>query len=54
MKTEVLTQLDALIETGQQLTASFRESEFAVYESSVPEATFRAFVTSALAAIERM
>ena len=53
MKTKVLTQLDALIETGQRLIESF-QYESSTYESSVPEAELRAFVTSALAAIERI
>ena len=53
MKTEVLTQLDALIKTGQRLTESFELKEYE-YESSVPEVELRAFVTSALAAIERI
>lgn len=51
MKTEVLTRLDTLIETGQRLADSFQMKE-AMYQSSVPEAEHRAFVTSALAAIE--
>ena len=53
MKTEVLTRLDALIETGQRLAESF-QMEMAMYESSIPEAEHRTFVTSALAAIERV
>ena len=53
MKKEVLTQFDALIETGQRLTNSFQFRDY-IYESSVPEAEHRAFVTSALAAIERI
>ncbi len=51
MKTEVLTRLDVLVETGQRLADSFQMKE-AMYQSSVPEAEHRAFVTSALAAIE--
>ena len=51
MKKEVLTQLDALIETGQRLIESYELHE---YKSSMPEAELRAFVTSALAAIERI
>ena len=53
MKTEILTQLDTLIETGQRLIGSFHY-EYPIYESSVPEADLRAFVASALAAIERI
>ena len=53
MKKEVLTQLDALIETGQRLIESY-ELKVYEYKSSVPEADLRAFVTSALAAIERI
>ena len=53
MKKEVLTQLDELIETGQQLIVSFKLKVYE-YKSSVPEAELRAFVTSALSAIERI
>ena len=53
VKTEVLTQLDSLIETGQRLTESF-QMDMGAYESTAPEAELRAFVTSALAAIERI
>lgn len=53
MKKEVLSQLDALIKTGQRLIESFRY-ESLTYESKVPEAELRAFVVSALAAIERI
>ncbi|MCY3767557.1 MAG: DUF4145 domain-containing protein [Gemmatimonadetes bacterium] len=50
---EILSQLDALIETGRRLIDSYELKEFE-YESSVPEVELRAFVTSALAAIERI
>lgn len=53
MKTEILTQLDALIATGQRLIESF-QYESLTYESNIPEAELRAFVVSALAAIERI
>ena len=53
MKTEVLKQLDALIETGQRLIKSFELTEHE-YKSSVPEVELRVFVTSALAAIVRI
>lgn len=53
MKREILSQLDALIETGQRLIDSYELKEFE-YESSVPEVELRAFVTTALAAIERI
>ena len=53
MKKEVLIQLDALIETGHRLAGSFQLRDYE-YESSVPEAELRAFVTSALASIERI
>ena len=53
MKKEVLTQLDALIETGQRYSKSFQLQVY-TYESSVSEAELRAFVVSALAAIERV
>ena len=53
MKKEVLSQLDALIETGQRLINSF-QYESPTYRSNVSEAELRAFVASALAAIERI
>ncbi len=53
MQTEVLSQLEALIKTGQRLIGSF-QYEYLTYESSVPEVELRAFVVSALAAIERI
>lgn len=53
MKKEVLIQLEALIKTGGRLAESFQLEEY-TYESSVPEAELRAFVTSALAAIVRI
>ena len=53
MEKEVLTQLDELIKTGNRLAGSFQLREY-TYESSVPEAELRAFVTSALAAIVRI
>ncbi len=53
MKKDVLPHLDTLIETGQQLINSFQNRNYR-YESSVPESELRAFVVSALAAIERI
>ena len=53
MEKEVLTQLDELIKTDNRLAGSFQLRVY-IYESSVPEAELRAFVTSALAAIERI
>ncbi len=53
MKTEILTQLDTLIETGQRYSKSFQLQVY-TYESSVPEAELRVFVVSALATIERI
>ena len=53
MKQEALMQLDELIETGQKLIASFH-LDYLTYQSNVPEAELRAFVTSALAAVERI
>ncbi len=53
MKTVVLSHLDTLIETGQRLINSFQLGNY-LYKSSVPEAELRAFVVSALAAIERI
>ena len=53
MKKEVLTQLDELIETGQRLIESYELKRYE-YKSSMPEAELRAFVTSALVAIERI
>lgn len=51
MKREILSQLDALIETGRRLIDSYKEKA-GLYKSSLPEAELRAFVTSALAVIE--
>ena len=53
MQTEVLSLLDALIKTGQRLIESFQYESF-TYQSNVPETELRAFVVSALAAIERI
>ena len=52
-KEDVITQLNALIETGQKLTASYHLQDY-TYESSAPEADLRSFVTSALVAIGRI
>ncbi|AMV24125.1 hypothetical protein VT84_06990 [Gemmata sp. SH-PL17] len=54
LKTDVLAQLDTLIETGKHLARTFRLCEMASYESTASEEELRAFVTSALAAIERI
>lgn len=67
MKTEVLSQLDTLIETGQRLTASFQrcdQDEYddyddydygtPLYKSSASEAELRAFVISSRATIEQI
>ena len=43
-----------LIETGQRLNESFQMIDMGKYESNVPEAELRAFVTSALATVERI
>ena len=53
MRQQILSQLDTLIQTGQRLIDSY-EIRAGTYESSLPEAELRAFVTSALAAIERV
>ncbi len=64
MKTEILTQLDILIETGQRLTASFQRCDYddyddydygtPPYKSSASEAELRAFVISSRATIEQI
>ena len=66
MKTEILTQLDTLIETGQRLTASFQRCDYddyddydydygtPLYKSSASEAELRAFVISSRATIEQI
>ena len=64
MKTEILTQLDTLIETGQRLTASFQRCDHddyddydygtPLYKSSTSEAELRAFVISSRATIEQI
>ena len=53
MKEEIIEQLDALIETGQQLIDSFQKDHRGLDHSRVPETEFRRFVTSAIATIER-
>ncbi|MDE2698105.1 MAG: hypothetical protein OXI23_04485 [Gemmatimonadota bacterium] len=66
MKTEILTQLDTLIETGQRLTASFQKCDYddyddydydygtPLYKSGASEAELRAFVISSRATIEQI
>ncbi len=62
MKTEVLSQLDTLIKTGQRLTASFQRCDDDAYDydygtpykSSASEAELRAFVISSRATIEQI
>ncbi|MCY3870075.1 MAG: hypothetical protein OXG87_10995 [Gemmatimonadetes bacterium] len=58
MKTEVLSQIDELIETGQLLTESFQECDDAFaaspYKSNASEAELRAFVISAFTTIEQI
>ncbi len=54
LKDDVLAQLDGLIEAGKQLSATFRLTEFGGYQSTAAEEDLRAFVTSALAAVERI
>lgn len=54
LKTDILAQLDALLETAQGLDDSFRIGDYGSYESSIPEAEHRAFVTAAKAAIRRI
>ncbi len=66
MKTEILTQLDTLIETGQRLTASFQRCDYddyddydydygtPPYKSGASEAELRAFVISSRATIEQI
>lgn len=53
MKREILSQLYALIETGWRLTESFKLNRLE-FKSDAPEAELRAFVTTSLAAIERI
>lgn len=54
LKADILAQLDALLATAQRLDDSFRMGEMGSYESSIPEAEHRAFVTAAKAAIRRI
>ena len=54
VKADVLAQLDTLLTKGQQLDDSFRMGDYGSYESSVPEAEHRAFVTAAKAAVRRI
>ena len=53
MKKEVLAQVNTLIETGQQLIEAFQNHIYGT-NFRVPETELRAYVTSALAAIERI
>ncbi len=53
MKKEVLAQVNTLIETGQQLIEAFLNHQHGTI-FRVPETERRAYVTSALAAIERI
>jgi hypothetical protein len=48
-KEEVLAELEALTQRGQQLVASYRPSEYVGESTSVAEHELRAFVTSAAA-----
>jgi hypothetical protein len=53
LKGDVLNQLDALIQEGQRLLASFK-MDAGSYWSEVPEADFRTFAIKAFAAIDRI
>ena len=52
-KQEVLKQLDSLIETGKRLEQTYKKEVYQ-FRSSASEADLRAFVTSAIAAVERV
>lgn len=54
VRDELISELDSLIEEGNRLNESFSLEGMMTYESDVPENEHRAFVTSALAAIERI
>jgi len=54
VKADVLSQLDRLIETGKQLANTFCMTDHGSYESNASEEDLRAFVTSALAVVERI
>jgi hypothetical protein len=54
MKAHILAQLDALLETAKRLDDSFRIRDMGSYESNIPEAEHRAFVTAARTAIRRV
>jgi hypothetical protein len=54
LKADILAHLDALLTTAQRLDDSFRIGDYGSYESNIPEAEHRAFVTSAKAAIRRI
>jgi hypothetical protein len=53
VKQDVLDQLESLIKTGLEYSASFRERD-GVYRSAIGELALRAFVTEALATIARI
>lgn len=54
IKSEILTQLNKLIDEGQRLVESFKYGEMGCLYSECPETEFRAFYTAAFAAVERI
>ena len=54
IKSDVLKQLDGLIDEGKRLDDSYTMTDMASYESSVPERDLRAYATKAFAAIARI
>jgi len=53
-KNEVLDQLERLIKDGERMAASFTTRGMGGYQTSIPEAELRTFVTSAFACIDRV
>ena len=51
---EIISEIESLIEEGERLNKSFSLEGMGTYESDIPEHKHRAFVTSALASIERI
>jgi hypothetical protein len=54
LRDELLAQLDALLAEGQRVVTSYRLDEWSYASSRMSEADIQAFVTSGLAALERI
>lgn len=54
LKTNIITQLDKIINEGQSLVDSFKCGDMGGFYSDCPETEFRTFYTAGFAAIERI